>query len=301
MSDSKTYVFQPDGNNAWAALMPMLQSRGVDPAVLAMLGNRNGVFGGNGWDGIIALVVIAAIFGWGGNGGGIFGNRGGNAGSAEREMIMSAIQRNGTDISALASSVNCSEGQIMQAINNVATQICNLSAAEGQNSMQIINSIQAGNTGILSKLADCCCENRLAIANQTNALQNAINGTNVGMERGFSSVAYAAQQQTCDLKQNADCNTRSILAKLDQIEDSRKDREINNLTAQLTAANSRAERQSELAPIYKALNDIQCKQPTTVTTPYQPFVTVPNCVAWQYGLNGFNGFNGFGNNGGGFL
>ncbi|MCQ2350262.1 MAG: hypothetical protein MJZ98_07300 [Paludibacteraceae bacterium] len=175
---------------------------------------------------------------------------------------------------------------------------CNLSAAEGQNSMQIINSIQAGNTGILSKLADCCCENRLAIANQTNALQNAINGTNVGMERGFSSVAYAAQQQTCDLKQNADCNTRSILAKLDQIEDSRKDREINNLTAQLTAANSRAERQSELAPIYKALNDIQCKQPTTVTTPYQPFVTVPNCVAWQYGLNGFNGF---GNNGGGFL
>lgn len=300
MSESKTYVFQPDGvgNNAWAALMPMLQQRGVDPSVLAMLSNNRGIFGGNGWDGIIALVVIAAIFGWGGNGGGLFGNRNGG-GSTEREMIMSAIQRNGTDISALASSVNCSEGQIMQAINDVATQICNLSASEGQNSMQIINSIQAGNTGILSKLADCCCENRLAIANQTNTLQNAINSTNVGMERGFSSVAYAAQQQTCDLKQNADCNTRSILAKLDAIEDSRKDREINNLTAQLTAANSRAERQAELAPIYKALNDIQCKQPTTVTTPYQPFVTVPNCVAYNMGLYG-NGFNGF-NNGGGFL
>ena len=297
MSDSKTYVFQPDSNNALANLMPLLQQRGVDPSVLAMLSNNRGIFGGNGWDGIIALVVIAAIFGWGGNGGGIFGNRGGNS-STEREMIMSAIQRNGTDLASLASSINCSEGQLMAAINNVATQICNLSAAEGQNSMQIINSIQAGNTGVLSKLADCCCENRLAIANQTNAIQNAINGTNVGMERGFSSVAYAAQQQTCDLKQNADCNTRSILAKLDQIEDSRKDREINSLTAQLTAANSRAERQSELAPIYKALNDIQCKQPTTVTTPYQPFVTVPNCVAWQYGLNGFSGF---GNNGGGFL
>ncbi|MCQ2349104.1 MAG: hypothetical protein MJZ98_01330 [Paludibacteraceae bacterium] len=297
MSESKTYVFQPDGmgNSALASLMPMLQQRGVDPSVLAMLSNNRGIFNGGGWDGIIALVVIAAIFGWGGNG--LFGNRGGNN-STEREMIMSAIQRNGTDLSSLASSLNCSEGQIMQAVNNVATQICNLSAAEGQNSMQIINSIQAGNTSVLSKLADCCCENRLAIANQTNALQNAINGTNVGMERGFSSVAYAAQQQTCDLKQNADCNTRSILAKLDQIEDSRKDREISNLTAQLTAANSRAERQSELAPIYKALNDIQCKQPTTVTTPYQPFVTVPNCVAWQYGLNGFNGF---GNNGGGFL
>lgn len=300
MSDSKTYVFQPDGlgNNAWAALMPMLQQRGIDPSVLACLGNK-GVFNGGGWDGIIALVVIAAIFGFGGNGNGLFGRGGANGvGSVERDMLLSAIQRNGTDISALASSVNCTEGQIMQAINNVATQICNLSAAEGQNSMQIINSIQAGNTGILSKLADCCCENRLAIANQTNAIQSAINGTNVGMERGFSSVAYAAQQQTCDLKQNADCNTRSILAKLDQIEDSRKDREISNLTAQLTAANSRAERQAELAPIYKALNDIQCKQPTTVTTPYQPFVTVPNCVAYNMGLYGLNGF---GNNGGGFL
>ena len=292
MSDSKTYVFQPDANSTLASVMPLLQSRGVDPSVLAMLGN-NGMFG-NGWDGIIALIIIAALFG---NGNGFFGG-GRNNNSTEREMIMSAIQRNGTDISALASSINCSEGQIMQAINNVATQICNLSATEGTNSMQIINSIQSGNNTLMSKLCDCCCENRLAIANQTNALQNAINGTNVGMERGFSSVAYAAQQQTCDLKQNADCNTRSILAKLDQIEDSRKDREINNLTAQLTAANSRAERQSELAPIYKALNDIQCKQPTTVTTPYQPFVTVPNCVAWQYGLNGFSGF---GNNGGGFL
>lgn len=297
MSDSKTYVFQPDTNSALANLMPLLQQRGVDPSVLAMLGNNRGIFGGNGWDGIIALVVIAAIFGWGGNGGGIFGNRGGNN-STEREMIMSAIQRNGTDLASLASSINCSEGQLMSAINNVATQICNLSAAEGTNTMQVINSIQAGNTSVLGKLADCCCENRLAICQQTNTLQSAINSTNVGMERGFSSVAYAAQQQTCDLKQNANDNTRAILAKLDQIEDSRKDREINNLTAQLTAANSRAERQSELAPIYKALNDIQCKQPTTVTTPYQPFVTVPNCVAWQYGLNGFNGF---GNNGGGFL
>lgn len=297
MSDSKTYVFQPDTNSALANLMPLLQQRGVDPSVLAMLGNNRGIFGGNGWDGIIALVVIAAIFGWGGNGGGIFGNRGGNN-STEREMIMSAIQRNGTDLASLASSINCSEGQLMSAINNVATQICNLSAAEGTNTMQVINSIQAGNTSVLGKLADCCCENRLAICQQTNTLQSAINSTNVGMERGFSSVAYAAQQQTCDLKQNADCNTRSILAKLDQIEDSRKDREINSLTAQLTAANSRAERQAELAPIYKALSDIQCKQPATITTPYQPFVAVPNCVAYNMGLTGFNGFNG---NGGGFL
>ena len=60
----------------------------------------------------------------------------------------------------------------------------------------------------------------------------------------------------------------------------------------MTAANSRAERQAELTPIYQKLNDIGCKQPNTVTVPYQPFVTVPNCVAWNgvygfpYGQNG---------------
>lgn len=46
------------------------QSKGLDAnAVMALCGNRNGSFG-NGWDGIIALIVIAAIFG--GNGNGLF-------------------------------------------------------------------------------------------------------------------------------------------------------------------------------------------------------------------------------------
>ena len=298
MSESKTYVFQPEtGSSSLATLMPLLQQRGIDPSVIAMLQNNRGLFGNGGWDGIIGLVVIAAIFGWGGNGNGLFGGRGNN--STEREMIMSAIQRNGTDLASLASSINCSEGQLMSAINNVATQISNLSASEGQNSLQIINALQAGNNTLMSKLCDCCCENRLAIVNQTNTLTGRIDQLANGITQGFSATAYETAQQTCALRQNADDNARSIIAKLDQIEDSRKDREINNLTAQLTAANSRAERQSELAPIYKALNDIQCKQPTTVTTPYQPFVTVPNCVAYNMGLYG-NGFNGF-NNGGGFL
>lgn len=39
------------------------QQRGLDAnAVMALCGNRNGSFG-NGWDGIIALIAIAAIFG----------------------------------------------------------------------------------------------------------------------------------------------------------------------------------------------------------------------------------------------
>ena len=45
---------------------------------------------------------------------------------------------------------------------------------------------------------------------------------------------------------------------VDAIEDSRKDREISQLTAQLAAVNAKAEREAELAPIIKQLDQIQC-------------------------------------------
>ena len=104
----------------------------------------------------------------------------------------------------------------------------------------------------------------MAICQQTNTLQSAINGVGNAMERGFNDNAFRMNTLACDLKTSANDNTRAILGKLDQIEDSRKDREIASLTAQLTASQSRAERQSELQPIYKALADIQGKQPNTV-------------------------------------
>nr|DAU17947.1 MAG TPA: hypothetical protein [Bacteriophage sp.] len=79
-------------------------------------------------------------------------------------------------------------------------------------SQQIINAVQAGNCQIASKIADCCCENRLATCQQTNTLQNAINTVANGQERGFSSVAYETQRQTCDLKDSIKSAADSILA-----------------------------------------------------------------------------------------
>lgn len=84
MADTKIFSF-PDagaGANGIAAMLPaLLQNRGVDPAYLmGMLNNGNGGFFGNngGFQDIIALIVIAAIFGNGNGGlfgGGSYGNR----------------------------------------------------------------------------------------------------------------------------------------------------------------------------------------------------------------------------------
>ena len=122
---------------------------------------------------------------------------------------------------------------------------------------------------------------------------NNLNQTNM-IAKGFGDVNYAKQAQTNALAQNNDANTRAILAKLDQIEDSRKDREINSLTAQLAAVNARAERQAELAPINKALEDIQCRQVSTITVPNPSAVAVPTCLAYGAGIYGAGqfGYNG---------
>jgi len=89
-------------------------------------------------------------------------------------------------------------------------------------------------------------------------LTSSINTVNTGVERGFSSVAFETAQQTCQLQNGMRDQTQTIIDKLSTMEANAQQDKIANLTAQLTAANSRAERQAELAPILAELNAIKC-------------------------------------------
>lgn len=270
MSESKTFIL-PDGQGG-GGMMPLLaslcQQRGVDPNMLLAMKNNNGFGGEGGW--FMWVIFLFFLMGWGGNGFGFgFGNQNGNLpnlinNDAGRELLMSAIQGNGNAIGQLATTLNCNINQVNSALQALATQLQGVGNQVGMSGMQVINAIQSGNAQLASQLAQCCCDNKMAICQQTNTLQSTINGVGNAMERGFSDNAFRMNTLACDLKTSANDNTRAILGKLDQIEDSRKDREIASLTAQLTASQSRAERQSELQPIYKALADIQGKQPNTV-------------------------------------
>lgn len=304
---AECFVFN-DGNsqnNSIIAMLPaLLQNKGVDPALIAMCcGNRGGAFGNNGLSDIIALIVIAAIFG-NGNFGGLFGgNRGGNCvvpnminNDSNTQLLMQMLQRNGVDIQSLANMTNTSADAITAAINSVSKEICNFATSTGQNFNQALTAIMQGDNALQTQIANCCCTLRDAITQQgyqsqlgqkdiQNAMLSGFSQTQVGMERGFSQVGYAAAEQTCAIKQNSTDNTNRIIAKLDQIEDSRKDREIASLTAALTAANSRAERQSELAPIYRAIE----RMPNTVPVQW------PQLEVWQR-----NGYYDYGRVGGNF-
>lgn len=284
MTDSKTYIFGEQGNSSLNALLPFLQQRGIDPAYVAGLVNNNGggFFGNNAWEGIIALIVVAAIFGNGN--GGLFGN-GNNSNSAEREMLMSAIQRNGTDLSQLAQSIGCSTSRLQDAIGEVSTQICNFAGQSGLSFQQVINSIQSGNAALASQLCSCCCDIKGAIADSKYATERGLCDLSAVTTRGFSDVGYALRDQTCNLEKAGAANTASIIAKLDAIEDSRKDRELAEKDRTIATLTARAERQAELQPIYSTLQEIQCNQPPVkkISCP-ESYVPVNNSINATYGL-----------------
>lgn len=307
--ESKTYVFGNEGstsNNGMLGLLaPLLQKQGVDPNVLLAMKGNNG-FGGEGGL-FIWVIFLFFLMGWGGNGWGGFGNgRGGLANEINndngRALLMDAIGGNRNALSNLATQLNCTEGQIQSAISALTSQVQNVGNQVGMSGMQTINALQQGNMQIAQQIANCCCENRLAICQQTGTLQNAINNVATGQERGFSNVAYETQRQTCDLHNAIKDSTQTIVDGQKQAEMREMQNKIDSLreensTYKSSAMMSQIVGQS-LAPVNAALaglqsevNAIKCAQPNTVTVPYQPFQAVPNCVAYQAGLYGMNAAN----------
>ena len=254
--------------------------------------NRNGNAYGYEWMWMILLWVL-----WGGNGWGGFGGRGTGSlpaelnGDAGRQLLMNAIQGNGSAISQLASSLNCSVQQIQ-------TALCNIQAQSGLSAQQIINAVQSGNAQVLSQMASCCCdvrtaierqgyESQLAVLNQTNTLQNTIRETS---QNGTTAIlAKLDQLQTAALQDKIDALREKNSTLTTQLNLEHQNAYMAGVVSQAVAPVNAA-----VAALQNDVNGIKCKMPETATVPYSPIVGVPTCIAAQYGLG--YGF-GLGNNG----
>lgn len=311
MSESKTYVFGNDANgannNLLASILPALQNRGIDSSYLMglMSGNNGGFFGNNGgFQDIIALIVIAAIFGNGNFGFGGWGNNGANANmvasTAEREMLLSAIQRNGVDLSQLASSLNCSVGKLDNAIGQVASQICSLTGQVGMSSQQIINSIQAGNATLASQLASCCCDIKQAVAESNYLTERGFCNTNQTLAKGFADLGYATRDQTCSIEKAIADSTQQILAGQAAIEKRELQREIASLQDEKQTYRLGNMIAAATNPIAAEIESIKCRLPKTEVITAQPeYVAVNRSINVGYApyCGGYNAFGGFGWNG----
>ena len=270
MNAEKTYVFGDSmGNNGLMAMLaPMLSQRGIDTGALLAMNNRGNGWGMNGFGDLIGLIVAAGIFGGFNGNGGLFGNGNGNDGT--RDFLISTLNRNGIEISQLASTINCSADQINAGINNLAMQVCQLAGQQGLSAQQIINAVQAGNCQLGAQLAQCCCDLKTTT------------------ERGFSAVAYETAQQTCALQGAIKDSTLAITGRIDNLERTalldkidKLREEKSTLTTQLNLEHQNAYfaqvSAQNIAPVNAALGDlskrlaeIECKQPATVTIPYIP-------------------------------
>lgn len=283
----------------------MGSNNGIDPNLLLAL-NNNGGFGGNGnWMWILFLWLI---YGWGGNGyGNGFGGNGAGFLSNQmnndtgRELLMNAIQGNRDSINSLANLLNTEVSTVQNGIFTLNNAINSVGTQVGMSGLQIQNAIQAGNASIASQICQCCCENRLAICQQTNTLQSQ-------MAAAQAADQLAVCQQTNALQNQAERNTRDITEAInaqsvminDKFCDLEK-RELQDKITSLTADNallrSNINNDRQTAFINSKFNDIENQlvaiksaQPNTVPVQW-PQLTAVNTTPYVNG--GFYG--GFGN------
>ena len=318
MSESKIYTI-PDNNHS------------IDPALMLAL-TQNGGFGNGNW---IWMMFMWMMFPWmfGGNGFGGFGGFGGNNGTgflanqlnndAGRDLLLQAINGRADALSQLSQMLNTSISNVQNGVNSIQNAVQTVGAQVGMTGQQVINSVQAGNASLSQQLCNCCCENRLAIANQTNAIQAqaAANHSAATLEAAKNQAATQLQmaqiesadqlavcQQTNTLATQADRNSNAILNAIAGQNTlitkefcDLKERELQNkidtqgdIITQLRGQISNDKQTEAFNAAFNALNDkinnIAAKQPNTVPVQW-PNIVAANATPYLGNLYGYGQTN----------
>ena len=281
----------------------------IDPNLLLAL-NNNGGFGGNGnWMWILFLWLICggaygnSGFGGGfGNGAGFLSNQMNN--DTGRELLMNAIQGNRDAINSLANLLNTEVNTVQNGIFTLNNAITSVGTQVGMSGLQIQNAIQSGNASIASQICQCCCENRLAISEQTNALQRQLAADQAADQLAVcqqtNALSTQAERNARDITEAINAQSVMINDKFCDLEKRELQNKIDSLTADnaLLRSNANNERQTILLndrfnQIQTELTAIKASQPNTVPVQW-PQLTAVNTTPY---VNGgfYGGWNGFGN------
>lgn len=281
-------------------------------------GNNNGFGDGNGWWIVLLIILLAAGNGFGNNnnGGGAFGGgqpiivNDSNGGAVQRGFDQAAVM---SGIAGVQSGVQNLATQLCGCCGDIQTSLCNgftgvnatvnsgFSQAEVANNARQMANMQtafAGQTAMTqgfnqlgSQFADCCCENRLGIADlkYTVATENCADRTQ-------------SMQNTRDIINSQTRGTQAILDKLCQLELdgvrnqlAQAERENVGLQNQLNMATLRESQTAqnafisqgfanEVDQLYNRLNS--CPVPTTPVYGRTPIFTCSQNQGCGCGCNG---------------
>lgn len=202
-------------------------------------------------------------------------------------LALQAINGNRDALGQLAQTFNTDLSSITAVVADVRSAIQTVGGQVGYSIESVKNAIALGDSNIMQQMQNCCCENKQLVTrmgyegqirdlNNTQAVLGRLDSLSNGISNGFSSTAYETQAQTSQLSRDLQNQTQTIIDKISNMEANAQQDKINTLTAQLTAANARIERQSELQPIIQELNAIKCAQPATVSVQYPQLSVYPS-------------------------
>lgn len=316
MAQDGVYVFPGEGTSAGRS--------GVDPNLLLALNQNGGFGGGASW---LWPMFMWMMFPWmfGGGFGG-FGGFGGGAGAGllgtgflsnqinnqqGSDLILQAIQGNANAASQLAQITNSSIGRVNDVLSTINSSIVGLQGSVGLTGQQIISNILSGDASLSRQLCECCCENRLAIANQTNALQAGQAALQHAIDMDSAEGRLSVCQQTNALQSGATANTQRIVDSIANLhtdmtkefcaarerdmqnEINSKNEIITQLRGQISNDAQTAQLYNVIAPLQAKVNEIANKQPNTVPVTY-PNLTAVNNTPYMGGFPGYGYGYGYG-------
>lgn len=161
------------------------------------------------------------------------------------DCIKAAVQGNAFAISQLAQNLNIDFNTLQKCCCDVQAAIQQVAGQVGFSAERVINAANMGDCRIIEALKDCCCQTQRQIADfradfqlqscqQTNTLQRGQDFINRSVERGFSAVAFQAQQDKCDIIRAGQDNTQRIIDTLNNHWSDEKSLQIQDLKFQLS-------------------------------------------------------------------
>lgn len=195
--------------------------------IAAVTRDRDG-FGGDGsW-----WLLILFLFAFSGNG---WGRDFGGNGGAGTDYVVSDVQR-GFDQSAIMNSLGTLSTAVGNGFANAEVSRCNAQA----NILQTLNANQTATNALMNSLAmnfqECCCENRLGLANLANTIS-----TEACADR------QAVNDGVRDILANQTAGIQTILDKLCQQEIDALKTQNANLQTQINLANLQASQTAQTA------------------------------------------------------
>lgn len=225
------------------------------PVAPYAMGGNGGMFGNqNEW---IVFLIIAMMFGWGGNG---FGGRG-LGGVTGGEVLADQFALN---------DLKSGQRHIDDGVRGLERGVCDigyLTQNQGSQTRESISNAMYGVTGAItdlgSKLDNCCC----------NTNRN-IDSVRYDMSKGFCDVINANAMNTRDILESNCQNTQRILDTLNQAETQRLREQVNALTLQVS-------QQGQTASIINAIRPTPTPS-YLVASPYESLIQ----PGYGYGFNG---------------